>query len=302
MKAVTSVDVEEPNILVPLSKEARAKLYEVSPSFTELKQYFEEGGGTEFAKHGDIDGEIEEGWLSWSIFAAVQEQGYGTDLVTLNNYFRRVTKEVNKAYSDGRLKKEDNPASILDEENLNTFWENLKKTYDFQIGMKNMNLNVPTSDIVDFPDQKLLHEREDVFREITGNISTNSKTYNYTADKIKFNTLKFILKVYEHLSKPLFIISLIIFAFGIIRLFVIKPRFGNYKEMIVLTSLLMLHFIRAFVIAYTETSMCSAINVMYLSSTYGLQFAFGILGIIFGIKWIMQFLKKKKLKIVSKRG
>ena len=88
-------------------------------------------------------------------------------------------------------------------------------------------------------------------------------------------------------------IALVIYALIILRFFLIKPRFENYKELIILTSLILLHFIRIIVIAYTETAKFPAISVMYLSSTYSLQFAFEILSLVFGIKEIIKLIRKK---------
>ena len=290
MKAVSSVDVEEPNILVPLSREAMEKLYEVSPSFAELREYFESEDGMGFADAGEVEDQIDAGWLSWAIISAVHGQGYDTDLKTMNNYYRRVTAEVNQAYEEGRLKKEDKPASIFEKQNLEKLFENLEKAFDLQVGMNNIALKIGEDTFYaenpDFP-----KEREDVFREITGNTSTNSKTYHYKMDEIKFNALTGITKVYETFSKPIFFIALAIYVFEIMRFFFIKPRFANYPQLIILTSLIMLHLIRLFVIAYTQTALCPAINVMYLSSTYSVQFAFEILSVIFGIEGLMNMLK-----------
>ena len=291
MKAVSSVDVENPNILVPLPKEAREKLYEVSPSFSELKDYFENGGGSEFADAGSVEGEIENGWLSWAIISGVHEQGYDSDLKSLNDYYRRVTKEVNEAYEDGRLKKEDNPASIFDDENFNKFLENFKKAFNFQIGVENIFLK-PQIDTFYVENPDFPREREDVFREITGNSSTNTKSYDYKIDNIKLKMLTIIASIYQKLSKPLFILGLVIYIIMLLQFFFGKLRFSNYKQIIILTSFIMLHFIRILVIAYTETAMCSAINVMYLSSTYSLQFAFEVLSIVFFVTELIKFKKK----------
>ena len=82
----------------------------------------------------------------------------------------------------------------------------------------------------------------------------------------------------------------------ILRFFLIKSRFANYKELIILTSLIMLYFIRIVVVAYVDTAMCPAINVLYLASAYSLQFTFEILTLAFLVIGISEFVKKVKLK------
>ena len=289
IKAVSSVDVEKPILSVPLPKEAREKLYEVSPSFAELKDYLE--NNEDFIIQGKVDGEIEEGWLLWAIVSAVHEKEYDKDLKTLNNYFDKVTNEVNQAFKEGKLKKEDNPASIFDKENFELFLENIKKAFYFQVEFRNVDIkNDIDTEYLENPEVE--QERRDVFVEITGNTSTNSKTYNYKLDKIKLNCLIGISKLYKILSKPVFIIGIIIYILIILKFFLIKPRFENYKELIILTSFIMLFFIRLVVIGYTETKMCPAINTMYLSSTYSLMFCFEILSLILGINGFLKLIKE----------
>ena len=55
----------------------------------------------------------------------------------------------------------------------------------------------------------------------------------------------------------------------------------------------MLQFIRVLVIAYVDTKLCDAVSLLYLSSTYSLQFAFEILSPIFGTREIYEFIKGK---------
>ena len=295
VKAVSSVDVENPIISVPLQKEAREKIYKVSPSFSELKDVFEGEKGKIFESYGRIEGEVEEGFFSWEVICALGDHDYSTNIKTFNDALRKITDEINKAFEDGRLKKEDDKASIFDKENFSKLTENIRKAIDFELKLVNVNLKLEEDKYYLSLDDTL--ERRDIFVEMTGNTSTNSKTYNYKTDKIKINTLTFIKNIYEKLNKPLFIFSLIIYVLLLLRFFFIKKRFKNYKEIIILTSLIMLYFIRIVVIAYVETKMCFATNVMYLSSIYSLQFLFVILSIIFGIKEIVslkEFLNESK--------
>ena len=73
IKAISSVDVKEPDLTVPVPKEAREKLYEVSPAFSELKDTFDGASGNNLSKYGRNSNEIETGWLMWTVFAALNE-------------------------------------------------------------------------------------------------------------------------------------------------------------------------------------------------------------------------------------
>ena len=293
IKAISNVDVENRVLTVDVPYEAREKLYEVSPSFAELRESIEtDDPERSFKLYGDIPDDIENGWFMWAIVGALDEkEEYSRDLKTLNNYFRKVTDEINEAYSDGRLKEEDNPISILDKENLELLFKNLREAFEFQVELKENELKSKPDSFEDEKNPDVLIERKDEFYEIIGGSPTNNLTYNYKSDNMKIETLTKISKIYQSLSKPAFYLGIIIYLLMIIRFFFVKPKFGNYKELIILTSLIMLYFIRLVVIAYVDTKLCDAINMMYLSSTYSLQFGFEILSIIFGITEFIRLIK-----------
>lgn len=303
IKAISSVDVEEPNIRVPVSKEARQKLYEVSPSFAKLKDYLDNNEINNWEEYGVVEGEIEDGWIMWAIFDALDNIGLTDNAKIMNDYFRQTTKEINDAFEDGRLKKEDNPASLLDEKTLDELVKSFKEAFEFQVKLKELKIKIDVDRVYVYNEKpELPEEREWEFREITGNISTNSLTYNYKVDKIKIKILNIIKSIYENLSKPLFFIGIIIYLLFIIRFFFIKPRFENYKELIILTSLLMLYLIRLVVIAYTNTAKFPSIDVIYLSSTYSMQFTFEILSLVFGVAEILTGIKNLRKKIKGGKG
>ena len=297
-KAISSVDVENPEITIPVPKEAREKLYEVSPAFSELKDTFDGNSGKNLSQYGRNPNEIEAGWLMWTIFAALNEHGYSQNLTTFNEYLERAANEINEAYEDGRLKKEDEPDTIFNKKNMTRLLNSFKEAFEFQTELKNVNIVFPEDTFFEGEhDPGIPEERKVEFEEVTGNQATNSLTYNYKVDKIKIKVLEFIKNVYTKINKPLFFISLAIFGIMLIRFFFIKPRFGNYKEIIVLASFLMLYFIRLLVIAYVDAAMFPAIVVLYLASAYGLQFGFEVLALVFGITGIINFFKNRKEKV-----
>jgi len=295
LKAASSVDVEKTYLTVPLTKEARQKIYEVSPSFKELEPYFEGDSGNGWAEHGDIPNEIEGGWFQWAMVGAMDGLGYCKDAKTENDFLRKITNEINAAYDDGRLKKEDNPETIFSKDNFDLFLNNINKAFKFQLNLDELYVRL---DVDNEPkdNKDLSLEQVDTWRELTGHISTNTKTYNYKVDKLKIDILQKVADIYQKFNHILFYIALILFIVEIIRFFVIKPRFENYKYIIVLLSLLMMFIIRIIVIAYTSTALFHATNIMYLSSTYSMQFAFEILAIIFVISDIKMIIDRKTVK------
>lgn len=295
MGAITSVKVEKEYDSVPVSKEAMQKLYEVSPAFNELKEYFETPQDVNWYAYGQVEGEIEEGWFSWAFIAAVDYAGYCTDAKTANNFYKKITDEVNKAYEDGRLEKKENKRTFFDFNKTDELLKNLKLAYIYQINMNGCEMRAPidqgTDTLVDEEAIGFILEQIDKFKEITGNNSTNSKTYNYWVDRVKINSLENITKVYAKISPYLFKIAILTYILGFIIFFRKSTRFSNFKEMTLLTGMLILYILRLLVISYTETAKFKgAISTMYLASTYSMQFAFEILSVWF----LINSLKKKR--------
>ena len=226
---------------------------------------------------------------------AMDGLGYCKDAKTENDFLRKITNEINAAYDDGRLKKEDNPETIFSKDNFDLFLNNINKAFKFQLNLDELYVRL---DVDNEPkdNKDLSLEQVDTWRELTGHISTNTKTYNYKVDKLKIDILQKVADIYQKFNHILFYIALILFIVEIIRFFVIKPRFENYKYIIVLLSLLMMFIIRIIVIAYTSTALFHATNIMYLSSTYSMQFAFEILAIIFVISDIKMIIDRKTVK------
>lgn len=290
-KAVSSVKSEKDYLTVPVTKEAREKIYKVSPTFSKLKDYFEGDIGKSWAEHGGVDGEIEEGWFMWATVIGLENIGYSDSAKTTNDFLRQATQEINDAFNDSRLEKKEHKLSIFDKEYIGDFTNNIKEAFIFQITSKGTNeiMITPDDTYTSFPTEDV-----DKFREITGNISTNSQTYNYFVDRCKVRLLEKINAIYTKTTPIFFSIGIIIYILLLLRFFIFKPRFTNYKQLIVLTSILLLYFLRIIVIAYTHTALFGAINTMYLSATYSIQYIFGILAIIFFVQYIYHIKKIKE--------
>lgn len=298
LDALYSVKVEKEYDHVPVSKEAREKIYKVSPAFAELKENFEGEIGDAWAKNGDIEDEIEEGWFSWAFIGITEMAGKYTDAKTVNDYFKQITNEINQAYEDGRLeKKEKEP--MFRQGFFNELFKNVGRAHDLQVHLDQTFLRIGYDKFVAGEDEvetdiNLIGK----WNEILGQTSTNKTTYNYFVDKVKINSLELINDIYKFFSPILFYVSIITYIGGFIILFMKKTRFTNYKEMTFLTGILGLYIIRLFIIAYVETNMFKgAINAMYLSSTYSMLYAFEFLSICFFGKSIFKIIKNKEKEV-----
>ncbi len=95
---------------VPLTREARAAIYQVSPAFAELRPYLDGDIGLGWADASSgvterpaSDREIGGGWLVWALRDSVAAAGHARNAGDAITYYRQLALEVNAACNDGRL-------------------------------------------------------------------------------------------------------------------------------------------------------------------------------------------------------
>lgn len=88
-----------------ITKGTLEKIYVASPAMNELKPYmdeFYEQGSYDRDKAAD-DGEIEDGWMNIALRDAASRCGYYRDAITANEYWGKVTEEMEIAFENGLL-------------------------------------------------------------------------------------------------------------------------------------------------------------------------------------------------------
>jgi hypothetical protein len=107
MAALQSVEVGKQIPYVPVSKQAREAIYQVSPSFSQLKGYLDPSTGSpwQFGCHfyPETCGDIAGGWFIWAVRDAVAINGYYTSPKSAANFYRRLANEVEGACQSGKL-------------------------------------------------------------------------------------------------------------------------------------------------------------------------------------------------------
>ncbi|MEG1016916.1 MAG: hypothetical protein RSE36_03815 [Oscillospiraceae bacterium] len=95
--ALTRIEAEdEQSLILPVSREARGKLYSISPTFATLEKYLEDESMSQWQK--DVGkGEIEYsgGGFYWAVRAAAQLEGYYSNAQSASEFCQRVSEEVN---------------------------------------------------------------------------------------------------------------------------------------------------------------------------------------------------------------
>lgn len=98
----------QPYILVP--KEARMRMYSISPAFAELKPFLEGNIGKGWSKisqsdeiRGGQSDEIKGGWFMWALRDAVASAGYCNSAGSAAEYYRRLANEINVSCTEGKI-------------------------------------------------------------------------------------------------------------------------------------------------------------------------------------------------------
>ena len=96
---------EESYLSAPYKK--RELIYHVSPSFAELREYFEVTGKG-WTTHGcslypNTCGDYANGWFIWALRDGVNSLGYYSSASSANNFYHRITAEISHACKAGNL-------------------------------------------------------------------------------------------------------------------------------------------------------------------------------------------------------
>jgi hypothetical protein len=108
--ALNSIDTGRTPKHVTVTAKARLLAYEVSPTFSELRSFFEGETGKSISLFleqtvGGVHGEIGNGWFYWNLRDAGAGAGWHINAKTADAKYRAISEELNKAFNEGRLKK-----------------------------------------------------------------------------------------------------------------------------------------------------------------------------------------------------
>jgi hypothetical protein len=108
--ALQRVMPERPMRYVPVTREAREKIYWVSPAFAELRTYLEGTHGAGWAEASrSVTGlpgsalEIGGGWFMWALRDAVVATGHASTAHSALIFYAQIGREVNEACDAGKL-------------------------------------------------------------------------------------------------------------------------------------------------------------------------------------------------------
>lgn len=298
--ALTRIKVSEERRKVPITRETLNKAYEISPTFSELKEYLEGEEGKKWVLCGDGDGkEIQGGWIHWAIMRAVESKGYYKDAKTANEFYKKVAEEINKACDEGVIEAYPKRISNMGRIDLTDIINTFKKSfvtieYQNEFYMVKIKGNLPR--VKEESDIDLVN----LFKKVTRSEVIDSNTYKENNNEIKVKVLDNILDIYQKINPILLYISIII-SFIYIIINIVKKDKKEYLW--ILLGLWFLYYSRIYVITFTyETMYTDAINTYYLAPAYAIQLLTSMLSIMLFLKYIDFSKLINKIKDKEKRN
>lgn len=111
MDEISHIRQEDADEKIPLTRKQLKELYQISPTLASVQKELEK----EMDKHNaydtnPTDGEVEAGWLGWTLVRAFYDAGMYEDSETADAFFRNLHEDLSAAFADGRLEYVEEPA------------------------------------------------------------------------------------------------------------------------------------------------------------------------------------------------
>jgi hypothetical protein len=266
--------IKDPNkdLMVPISYEMRLKAYNASPAFSELKTCLDNNGlgNCEYLKQIKVIDDYRGGWFFWALRQAVEEEGYYENASKAEDYYKRLSSEINEACSKQTLDCSNGERASLSppfsQEQIRPTFNSFVRGTKYLFFLKDAN-NVRKDIPVKNNDPSL----EDMSNYL--NLRYDETELNF-ANRVKSNIRLFIAKIYQLLSPVVLTISIGMLLFVT---FKSDPRKTYWREILLAWGLLMLILFRTLMLAFVDATSFPAISYFYYQSAYPLVFIFELL-------------------------
>lgn len=105
---LTHIKSEDGDEKISLTRAQLKELYRISPTLASVQEELEDA----MEKNSEYDtrpkdGEVEDGWIGWALIEGFSDAGVYEDCGTANVFYKKVYEELEAAFADGRLEKEE---------------------------------------------------------------------------------------------------------------------------------------------------------------------------------------------------
>jgi hypothetical protein len=274
----------EPHVLV--TREAREKVYAVSPSFAELRPFLEGpvGRGWHCAHiWSDVkEGEIAGGCFMWALREAAARAGHHVSGTTAMAYYRKVAQDIDGACADGKLECLPARASMMPpwQDQFNRpFLQTMARAPGFLAGFVGI--------VADPQPSRGSQASLALFRDLTqnrlapiGKTAENEPSRSAKMDSFKIHVLNACVTLFHTMMPLLALLALALFCVRTM----IDLRARRLSDLwIVEAALLAVIVARLTILSILEVTAFPGIDPLYLSSAYPVLIAFVVLALQEGI-------------------
>jgi hypothetical protein len=287
LNALNSVEVGPEIPYLPVPQKKREVIYQISPTFAQLKPYFEGAGlrwshpGCSFYPHtcGDYAGS----WFMWALRDGVALLGHYETPATVEGYYQQITREITEACNKKMVACSSNPIPFMPKVSRDSIAQIPVKIIE-ALMLTTYQIRLPLTGGYSWPPAEKLESTV----KFLGNpdyIPLSEKTALIENGVIRYDSidlngplvtsniylqLKYkLILIYEKISIYVFLIG--IAAFFLSGLFILIRKFSSSNLLTISFALWVLYFSRILLLALIDVSSFPAVTQLYLLPAYQLM-------------------------------
>ena len=283
MKSLYEIDMGEENIpYVSISRKKIEKVYEISPAMAEIQDILEPLLDAWSQNVGREDSnkeakEVENGWFFWVLRDAVAAKGYYAIGATADEFYSRVTSEIQTAFAEGKLERQFTMPSALmpplREETLLQLFPKIAQAAEFvascdKLGLRNIQAVGDGEDGI---------ER---FETLTGRTAEyEAKGFDESRYELENCIMNRIADAWQKCSRAVAWIGRICFL-TLIALWIFRRLDNREKSLLLILAGLLGALICLYGgVSYNELNCCVSITELYLCAAYPISVIFWFMAI-----------------------
>lgn len=255
LKQLNSIKSEKNVEYSTNTNEKMKKIFEVSPTLQVIEEeYLKNAKRWDYFDRNAGDGEVEDGWFYWCIKETYHLVKNPKNAKESNNYWKKVTNEIDTAINDNKFEMQLSFPMMISP------W---KKGYGIKLLKSSFELLTYSIRFEDI--------------DISYNLNTNFSI-------VQENFIKFIYYIYKFCNPILFIISILIYRYILIKFLEDKKDDKKFYITLLLTALILNITLVIIGMAYTHISAFSTQKVTYLTLVYNFMVPFIFISLLYFIE------------------
>lgn len=272
INAINSVDIGQEIPFLPASHQKRQAIYQISPSFSELRTYFDVDGKAwtqpGCAMYPHTCGDYASGWFMWALRDGVSKLGYYESSKKADDFYNQILREVENACKENILKCNDSFLPYAPQINTSTL-NNVVRSANNAINLTLYHPPLPLIENASWgPAVRLSEIRSFLGEPKIVEMMTNINQPLEPKLNFALSCKAWLIEKYQFLSPFLFFSAILFFNIHLI--FSILGRLKLSFLFIFSASLWILYFSRILLITLIDISSFPAVNHLYLMPAYPL--------------------------------